>query len=163
MVRIKEGVPGWDESTPSEVKEEPGEFTYRPELADVNRTSGRPDETLEELPKQGTEMEDVNRTRELPEEVPRQGKELPKTKEEALGWDKFTPSKIKKESVEFTSGPELENRMAAEMIKEEAPEQDEVTPREVKEELQKQGTALEDVNRARELSDEAKEEAPGWD
>ena len=33
--------PSWDEFTPSEVKEGLVEFTYRPELPDVNRTRGR--------------------------------------------------------------------------------------------------------------------------
>ena len=42
--------PGWDEFTPSEVKEGLVEFTYRLELPDVNRTRGLPDKPkLEEL------------------------------------------------------------------------------------------------------------------
>ena len=42
--------PGWDEFMPSEVKEGLVKFTYRPELPDVNRTRGLPDEPkLEEV------------------------------------------------------------------------------------------------------------------
>jgi hypothetical protein len=51
-------------------------------------------------------------------------------KVEALGWDVFTPSKMKEEPVKFTSMAELEELKAVMVIKEEAPEWDEFTPSE---------------------------------
>ena len=91
-------------------------------------------------------------------------------KKEAPGWDEFTPSEVKEEPVEFTyrpelanvnrtlglpDGPELEELMAAEMIKEEAPGWDEFMPRKVKEERVKSTyrPELGDVNRTRGLPD----------
>ena len=70
-------------------------------------------------------------------------------KEEALGSDEFTPSKIKEETVEFTSGSELEELIVAEVIKEEAPGWGEFTPSKVKEEPVKftYRPELADVNR----------------
>ena len=49
---------------------------------DVNRTRELPDEAKEEMPKQGTMLEDVNRTLEIPdeakEELPKQGRHFRK-------------------------------------------------------------------------------------
>ena len=56
---IKEEAPGWDEFMPRKVKEERVESTYRPELADVNRTRGLPDKAKEELLEQGTALPDA--------------------------------------------------------------------------------------------------------
>ena len=67
-------------------------------------------------------MKDVNRTRELPANRTRG---LP---DEA----KFTLSEVQEEPGEFTSGPELEEMKAVEIIKKEAPGWAESTPSEVK-------------------------------
>ena len=95
--RIKEEEPGWDKFMPSEVKEESVMFTCKPELKDVNRIRGLPDEAKEELPRRCTELEDVSRTQKLPDKAKEE-----MLKVDAPGWHVLKPSKVKEEPVKFS-------------------------------------------------------------